>query len=46
MNLTTIEAFTNNDNKASKALPKKHKFFQNNRREKGLDYNRIFQLKK
>ena len=47
MNLTTIEAFTHKDNEASKALIKKHKFiFQNERREKGFDHNRIFQLKK
>ncbi len=47
MNLTTIEAFTHKNNEASKALLKKHKFiFQNERREKGFDHNRIFQLKK
>ena len=45
MKLKTIEAFTHQNNTASKALLDKHNFiFQTERREEGFENNRIFRL--
>lgn len=46
MKLDVIEAFTHKNNKASISLLQKHQFvFQENRRDKVIKNNRIFQLK-
>ena len=45
MQLKTIEAFTHQNNTASKTLLEKHNFiFQTERREEGFENNRIFRL--
>jgi [ribosomal protein S5]-alanine N-acetyltransferase len=46
MSLTTVEAFTHQNNTASITLLEKHQFIlQAERRDEGLENNRIFQLK-
>ena len=45
MNLKTIEAFTHENNNASKALLEKHDFiFQPERTDEGFEHNRIWRL--